>query len=225
VATLAGTTPIRIGDLGLVPLGRIDLAPRRMEAKRAFDILCSAILIALLAPVFAAVALAIYLKDRGPIFYKQIRVGLDNRPFTIWKFRTMVPGAELQNGEHAHDNVGSGLLFKLRDDPRVTAVGVLVRRLSLDELPQLINVLRGDMSLVGPRPLPVDPESFDVVARKRHRVRPGITGSWQVAGANALGYDDMIKLDLAYIATWSFHRDLWLLLRTIPAVLVRRSPY
>jgi lipopolysaccharide/colanic/teichoic acid biosynthesis glycosyltransferase len=121
--------------------------------------------------------------------------------------------------------MANGLLFKLPDDPRVTPVGNLIRRFSIDELPQLVNVLVGDMSLVGPRPLPVDPDEFDAIAAKRHCVRPGITGPWQVGGGHALGYDDMIKLDLGYVDTWSLRHDLWLLLMTIPTVLVRRSAY
>src|SRR5206468_7645913 len=113
-------------------------------------------------------------------------------------------GADQLNEHYAHANVANGLLFKLPDDPRVTPVGNLIRRLSIDELPQLFNVLMGDMSLVGPRPLPVSPEAFDAVALRRHLVRPGITGPWQVAGCNEVGYDDMIRLDLTYVATRSF---------------------
>ena len=171
------------------------------------------------------VSLAVYLYDRGPVIYRQRRVGLNNREFTIWKFRSMVPGADKLNDHYADANVANGLLFKLPDDPRVTPVGNLIRRLSIDELPQLINVLLGDMSLVGPRPLPVDPDEFDAVAAKRHLVRPGITGPWQVAGGHVMGYDDMIKLDLAYVDGWSLRRDLWYLAMTIPTVMVRRSAY
>ena len=214
----------RIGDLRVVALA--DRGSRKMLwAKRLLDIAFSALLLLLLAPVLALVSLAIYLYDRGPVIYRQRRVGLNNRQFTIWKFRSMVPGADQLNEHYAHANVANGLLFKLPDDPRVTPVGNLIRRLSIDELPQLVNVLMGDMSLVGPRPLPVAPDEFDSVAARRHLVRPGITGPWQVAGGHVVGYDDMIKLDLAYVEGWSLRRDIWLLVMTIPTVLVRRSAY
>jgi exopolysaccharide biosynthesis polyprenyl glycosylphosphotransferase len=215
----------RIGDLGVVVLGNRGAHRRRFWAKRVVDVALSALLLVLLAPVFAIVSLAVFLYDRGPVFYRQRRVGLNNREFMIWKFRSMVPGADELNERYAHANVANGLLFKLPDDPRVTPVGNMIRRLSIDELPQLVNVLFGDMSLVGPRPLPVDPDEFDDVAAERHRVRPGITGPWQVAGGHVVGYEDMIKLDLAYVESWSLRRDFWLLLMTIPTVLVRRSAY
>jgi exopolysaccharide biosynthesis polyprenyl glycosylphosphotransferase len=215
----------RIGDLGVVSLGPSQAATQRFWAKRLVDIAFSSTLLLLLAPVLLIVSAAIYLYDRGPVIYRQRRVGRDNLEFTIWKFRSMVPGADKLNDRYADDNVASGLLFKLPVDPRVTLVGNLIRRLSIDELPQLFNVLAGDMSLVGPRPLPVEPDQFDDREAKRHRVRPGITGPWQVAGGHVLGYEDMIKLDLAYVDTWSLRRDLWMLVMTIPAVLVRRSAY
>jgi lipopolysaccharide/colanic/teichoic acid biosynthesis glycosyltransferase len=192
-------------------------------AKRAFDVLVAAILLAALIPVFALVSMAIRAEDGGPALYRQRRVGRDDRTFTIWKFRSMVVGADSGNGELARHNVTTGLLFKVRGDPRVTRVGSIIRRLSIDELPQLVNVLRGDMSLVGPRPLAVDPEAFDERATRRHLVRPGLTGPWQVAGANALSYDDMLELDLAYISRWSMSLDLLLLARTVSTVLVGRS--
>ena len=137
----------------------------------------------------------------------------------------MFPGADQLTDHYAGSNVADGLLFKLPDDPLVTPVGNVLRRLSLDELPQLVNVLLGDMSLVGPRPLPVEPDEFDPLAQRRHWVRPGITGPWQVSGGHLLDYEDMIKLDLAYVDGWSLRRDLWLLVMTVPTVLVRRSPY
>src|SRR5205807_6259376 len=214
-----------IGDLGVVTVARAGEHPRALWAKRSFDVLVSALLLLLLAPALAVVSLAIYLYDRGPVIYRQRRVGLDNREFTIWKFRSMVPGADRLNDQYASANMANGLLFKLSDDPRVTPVGGLIRRLSIDELPQLVNVLMGDMSLVGPRPLPVAPDAFDSVAARRHLVRPGITGPWQVAGGHVVGYDDMLKLDLAYVEGWSLRRDLWMLLMTIPTILVRRSAY
>jgi exopolysaccharide biosynthesis polyprenyl glycosylphosphotransferase len=215
----------RIGDLAVLslPYGGPGLAWQ--VAKRAFDIVVSAILLVVLAPLFALVALAIWAEDRGPALYRQARVGREGRSFTIWKFRSMVPGAESGNGELAQQNVTTGLLFKIENDPRVTKVGAIIRRFSVDELPQLVNVLHGDMSIVGPRPLPVDPHAFDERATRRHLVRPGLTGLWQVEGANALSYEDMVELDLAYVARWSMSLDLWLLARTLSAVLVRRSAF
>jgi exopolysaccharide biosynthesis polyprenyl glycosylphosphotransferase len=215
----------RIGDLSVVVLGNTSPARQPFWAKRALDIALCGLLLLLLVPVFVIVSVAIYLYDRGPVIYRQRRVGLNNREFTIWKFRSMVPGADKLNDQYADANVANGLLFKLPDDPRVTPVGNLIRRLSIDELPQLVNVLLGNMSLVGPRPLPVSPDEFDAVAAKRHLVRPGITGPWQVAGGHVVGYDDMIKLDLAYVESWSLRRDLWMLLMTIPTILIRRSAY
>jgi len=215
----------RIGDVAVLslPYGGPGLAWR--VAKRAFDIVVSAILLVVLAPLFALVVLAIWVEDRGPALYRQARVGQGDRKFTIWKFRSMVSGADSGNSELAHHNVTTGLLFKINNDPRVTKVGAIIRRLSIDELPQLVNVLRGDMSIVGPRPLAVDPHAFDDRATRRHLVRPGLTGLWQVEGANALSYEDMVELDLAYLARWSMSLDLWLLARTLSAVLVRRSAF
>jgi exopolysaccharide biosynthesis polyprenyl glycosylphosphotransferase len=214
-----------LADLPVVPLGSVGFDGRRLRGKRVFDVVLASIVLVASIPFAALVALAIWLEDRGPVFYRQPRVGRDGRPFTIWKFRSMIVGADQMQEEHWHANVGTGLLFKLKDDPRVTSVGAVLRRFSLDELPQLLNVLRGDMSLVGPRPLPVDADDFDEMASKRHAVLPGMTGAWQVEGANALTYDDMIRLDLAYIATWSVGLDLRILARTIPALVLRRSPY
>ncbi len=212
----------RIGDLGVLSLRRAN-ASKLFWGKRLIDIVGSALLLMFLAPVLMLVSLAILLYDGRPVIYRQKRVGRDNEEFTIWKFRSMVVGADKLTEQYASENVASGLLFKLPGDPRVTPVGSMIRRLSLDELPQLVNVLKGDMSLVGPRPLPVDPEDFDEIASRRHRVKPGITGPWQVAGGHTVAYDDMIKLDLAYVDTWSVRKDLWYLAMTIPTVLVRRS--
>jgi lipopolysaccharide/colanic/teichoic acid biosynthesis glycosyltransferase len=170
-------------------------------------------------------AAAIRVSSRGPVIYRSVRPGIGGAPFACLKFRTMYRDADQRQADLESLNEATGALFKMRDDPRTTAVGRVLRRFSLDELPQLFNVLMGDMSLVGPRPLPVDPDAFDDVASKRHRVRPGITGPWQVAGGHTVGYEDMIKLDLSYVDTWSIRRDLWLLMMTIPTVLVRRSAY
>jgi lipopolysaccharide/colanic/teichoic acid biosynthesis glycosyltransferase len=196
-----------------------------MIATRAFDVVVSGLLLVLSAPVLFASAAAIWLHDRGPVIFRQQRIGRHNRPFVMLKFRSMVVGAEEQRDDYVELNINSGLLFKLRDDPRVTPVGEILRRLSIDELPQLINVLKGDMSLVGPRPLPVSADEFDEPERARHAVPPGITGPWQVEGGNALAYPDMVDLDLTYIATRSLGYDLQLLARTVPPLLSRRSAY
>ena len=225
VATLsAGRVRSSIGDLGVLPL-RLRSSWGSLGAKRAFDAIGSLLALIVVSPVLLAAAIAIKLQDGGPVLFRQKRVGRDGHQFTIYKFRSMVVGAEHQQVDHSDSNfVNGGLLFKLAKDPRVTPVGGILRRLSIDELPQLLNVLLGDMSLVGPRPLAVEPEEFDIRAQIRHQAAPGITGMWQALGANALDYDDMLDLDLAYVATRSFGVDVLTLLRTVPAVLVRRSP-
>jgi lipopolysaccharide/colanic/teichoic acid biosynthesis glycosyltransferase len=225
VATLcAGQVRSSIGDLGVLPL-RLRPSWGSISAKRAFDATVSVLALTLLSPILLLAALAVRLQDGGPVFFRQKRVGRDGRQFTIYKFRSMVVGAEQQQLQYRSCNfVSRGLLFKVDKDPRVTPVGSILRRLSIDELPQLLNVLRGDMSLVGPRPLAVEPEQFDIRAQIRHQASPGITGMWQALGANALDYDDMLDLDLAYVATRSFGVDVLTILRTIPAVFIRRSP-
>lgn len=225
IATLsAGQVRSSIGDLGVMPL-RLRPSWGSVFAKRAFDVAGSLLALILLSPVFLAAALSIRASDGGPSLFRQKRVGKDGQTFMILKFRSMVVGAEERQVEYRpHNFVNRGLLFKVDNDPRVTAVGSLLRRWSIDELPQLYNVLRGDMSLVGPRPLAVGPEEFDIRAHIRHQVQPGMTGLWQALGSNALDYSDMLDLDLAYVATRTFGVDVLTLLRTIPALLVRRSP-
>jgi lipopolysaccharide/colanic/teichoic acid biosynthesis glycosyltransferase len=225
VATLsAGQVRSSIGDLGVLPL-RLRPSWGSIAAKRTFDVATSLLVLLLLSPVLLAAAIAIRLSDGGPALFRQRRVGRDGNQFTILKFRSMVVGAdELQDDYRPQNFVNRGLLFKVDNDPRVTRVGAWLRRFSLDELPQLCNVLRGDMSLVGPRPLAVGPERFDIRAQIRHQVLPGVTGLWQALGSNALEYSDMLDLDLAYVATRTFGVDFLTLLRTFPAVLVRRSP-
>jgi len=187
------------------------------------DVVVATIGLILVSPLLASVALAIRIDDPGPVIFRQKRVGRDGRSFTVFKFRSMIVGAENRRAEHLASNINTeGLLFKLEHDPRITPVGAVIRRFSIDEVPQLVNVLRGDMSLVGPRPLPVDPDEFDVSAQIRHKVAPGITGLWQVHGANALRYTDMVDLDLTYVTTRSMGLDLVLLARTLPAVVFRR---
>ena len=178
-----------------------------------------------IAPL-VGVAIAIALSDGRPILFRQTRVGLHGRPFVVNKFRTMVPDAEERLAELEARNEIQGHAFKVTDDPRLTRVGRFLRATSLDELPQLWNVVLGQMSLVGPRPpLPREVAGYNLWHRRRLSMKPGITGLWQVQARREQDFDRWVELDLAYIATWSFHRDVWLLLRTIPAVLVRRSPY
>jgi lipopolysaccharide/colanic/teichoic acid biosynthesis glycosyltransferase len=189
--------------------------------KRVFDVVVALAMLVVLLPVLLLTALAIKLEGGGAVLYRQRRTGYRNQPFLMLKFRSMVDGAERALIDLRDSNITDGLLFKCERDPRVTTVGRFIRRLSIDELPQLWNVVRGDMSLVGPRPLPVEPESFAADEARRHWALPGITGSWQVAGGPRLTYREMIELDLEYLRDWSLRRDLGVLLRTVPAVIQR----
>jgi exopolysaccharide biosynthesis polyprenyl glycosylphosphotransferase len=191
-------------------------------AKHLIDFFGAAALLALLAPVLALVALIVKLTSPGPIFFRQKRSGLNGRPFTLYKFRTMVTNAEQLKHELAAMNEMSGPVFKLVNDPRITPFGKFLRRYSLDEFPQLFNVLRGEMSLVGPRPLPVDEvKRFnDPAHRRRLSVKPGLTCLWQVSGRNKVkDFKDWVRLDLEYIDNWSLWLDLKILCRTLPVVL------
>jgi lipopolysaccharide/colanic/teichoic acid biosynthesis glycosyltransferase len=185
----------------------------------------AALLLVLLAPVMAGVALAVKVSSPGPVLFRQPRLGRDGRPFTFLKFRTMVSDADARLAEVADRNQADGLLFKIFEDPRVTPVGRFLRRTSLDELPQLWNVLRGDMSLVGPRPLPIGLDELAGEARRRLRVKPGLTGLWQVNGRSDLSWSEMVRLDLRYVDRWSLGLDLAILVRTPAAVLARRGAY
>ncbi len=177
-------------------------------------------------PVLAAVAVAVRIDSQGPALYRQARVGRHGRPFTMLKFRTMVVDADRQKAELSSLNENDGRMFKMRLDPRVTRVGRTLRRYSLDELPQLVNVLRGDMALVGPRPpLPDEVEGYNDVERRRLAVRPGITGLWQVSGRADLSWDETLRLDLRYVDNWSLASDLGLVMRTVRAVLEGRGAY
>jgi exopolysaccharide biosynthesis polyprenyl glycosylphosphotransferase len=194
--------------------------------KRTFDIVGSTLLLVLLSPLLLAITFAVRVSSRGPVLYHSMRRGIAQRPFACLKFRTMHTDAEEQQVELEELNEASGALFKIRDDPRLTAVGRMLRRFSLDELPQLVNVLRGEMSLVGPRPLPE--RDFDMLEewhRKRYLVLPGITGLWQVSGRSELDFDDLVHLDFIYLERWSLALDLTILLKTIPAVFSRRGAY
>jgi exopolysaccharide biosynthesis polyprenyl glycosylphosphotransferase len=195
-------------------------------AKRAFDIVVGSLLVILLSPVLLLAALAVKLEDRGPVIYRNRRMGVEEHPFDCLKFRTMRVGADQQQADLEHRNEADGALFKISDDPRITRVGKVMRRFSIDELPQLFNVLRGEMSLVGPRPLPErDYLMLDDLHRKRYLVLPGMTGLWQVSGRSDLSFDELVRLDFYYIETWSIWLDLVILVRTIPAVLFKRGAY
>jgi exopolysaccharide biosynthesis polyprenyl glycosylphosphotransferase len=213
------------GDDFLLTVAHTPLDGWSRFVKRAMDLAAAGLGLIALAPFFALFGLAIRLDSPGPIFFAQERVGLNKRRFRMHKFRTMVADAESRLPQLEHLNETRGPTFKLKEDPRVTRVGRLLRRSSLDELPQLWNVLRGEMSLVGPRPLPLrDVEGFEEDRhRRRFGVRPGLTGLWQVSGRNELSFDTWMELDLQYIDSWSLGLDLKILVRTIPAVLSGRG--
>jgi exopolysaccharide biosynthesis polyprenyl glycosylphosphotransferase len=218
---------VDVHDLEGIPV--LGLRPPRfgrasLLLKRTIDLAGSVILLGLLAPVFALVALAIKLDSSGPVFFRQVRIGGRGRPFVIWKFRTMIVDADERKAEVAHLNKHrlDPRMFKIDGDPRVTRVGRWLRRRSLDELPQLFNVLSGEMSLVGPRPLiPEEHRWVDGWATSRLDLRPGMTGLWQVLGNDSIEFDDMVKLDYRYIASWSLGRDIGLILRTVPFLFSR----
>lgn len=195
-------------------------------AKRGFDVVASLALLVLLALPMAVIALLVKFDSPGPVLFRQTRVGRAGEPFAMLKFRSMVTDAERRLDELRIRNQGSGPLFKLKHDPRVTRLGRILRRYSLDELPQLLNVLGGSMSLVGPRPpLPREVEQYDTSAHRRLLIKPGITGLWQVSGRSDLSWDDAIKLDLYYVENWSMIQDLMILLRTIGAVANKSGAY
>jgi exopolysaccharide biosynthesis polyprenyl glycosylphosphotransferase len=189
--------------------------------KRILDVTLSLVLLVAVAPLLVLVGLMVKLTSKGPVLFRQERIGRNKRRFFIYKFRTMVVNAEKLQSALQELNEASGPVFKIRNDPRMTPIGRLLRRASLDELPQLFNVLRGDMSLVGPRPLPLrDYAGFDQDwQRRRFSVRPGITCLWQVNGRSNIGFDHWMKLDLQYLDEWSIWLDVKILAQTIPAVL------
>ena len=194
--------------------------------KRAFDIVGATLLLIFLSPVLGLIALAIKLTSRGPVIYRSLRPGIGGEPFACFKFRTMYENADQLQEDLEEHNEHSGPLFKMRDDPRVTRPGRFLRRWSLDELPQLFNVLRGEMSLVGPRPLPQrDYERLENWHRKRYLVLPGMTGLWQVSGRAELDFDELVRLDFLYLERWSIFLDLSILLKTIPAVIRARGAW
>jgi len=194
--------------------------------KRVFDFLVALALIVVLSPLLIVIALAVFVSSRGPVLYRSIRPGVGGEPFACFKFRTMRSGADQMQADIESLNEASGALFKIREDPRMTPVGSFLRRFSLDELPQLFNVVFGQMSLVGPRPLPqLDYDQLEVWHKKRNLVLPGITGLWQVSGRSELDFDDLVRLDFLYLERWSVGLDLTILVKTVPAVFSRRGAF
>jgi exopolysaccharide biosynthesis polyprenyl glycosylphosphotransferase len=194
--------------------------------KRGFDLTVSVLVILVGLPLYLLIALAIKLSSPGPVFYRDRRIGLGEREFGMLKFRTMVADASERQRELEPANEVGGALFKMRDDPRITGIGRMLRRFSIDEIPQVLNVLFGEMSLVGPRPLPVrDYLLLEDWHRRRYRVLPGMTGLWQISGRSSLSFDDLVRLDFYYLENWSVWLDITILAKTIPAVLSRRGAY
>ncbi|MEU7931995.1 sugar transferase [Micromonospora echinofusca] len=214
-----------IEGLPLLHVEEPTLSGPALLAKNLMDRVAAGLGLLLLAPVFLAIAVAIRLSDPGPVFFRQPRVGHEGRTFRVWKFRTMYVDAEDRLASLVDRNETDGMLFKMKQDPRVFPVGRFLRASSLDELPQLINVLKGEMSLVGPRPLPADDGDFLGDVRRRLLVRPGMTGLWQVSGRSDLSWDEAVRLDLYYVDNWSLAYDLSILWRTVGVVLARKGAY
>ncbi len=220
------TTIRPTAGLTLLHVDHPQLGGFRQVLKSLFDRCAAAVGLIMLAPVMAVVAATIRLYDRGPVLFTQLRVGKDGHSFRIYKFRTMVVDAEQRRAQLLASNDSDGVLFKLRQDPRVTAVGTHLRRWSLDELPQLFNVFLGHMSLVGPRPaLPDEAEKYAEHVRRRLVVKPGITGLWQVNGRSDLSWEESVRLDLRYVENWSFALDLQILWKTVSVILQRSGAY
>ncbi len=220
-------TSIEFDDLGgqvLLGVRGFGLSPSSRSLKRIFDLVVGATLLLVFAPALLAIAVFVKLSSPGGVLYRQTRVGRDGHEFQLLKFRTMVSDADERKAELLERNEATAPLFKIADDPRATRIGRMLRRRSLDELPQLLNVLRGDMSLVGPRPLVVDEDRLVLGwERRRHLVSPGITGPWQILGSSRVPMSDMVKIDYLYCANWSLWLDAKILARTVPYVLSRRS--
>ncbi|RLD18418.1 MAG: hypothetical protein DRI36_01415, partial [Caldiserica bacterium] len=225
---------LRLGDLAmdtLLGIPVLNLRPTTLSGinlflKNLFDVFASILLISLLSIPFLIVAVLIKLDSKGPVFYWQYRMGKKGKIFKFVKFRSMVENADEILEELRNKSDRKGPVFKMKNDPRITRVGRFLRRLSLDEFPQLWNVLKGEMSLVGPRPQVLwEAEHYDKEAKRRLRVKPGITGLWQISGRAELPFDEMIKLDLFYVQNWSWELDFMILLKTIPAVLLQKGAY
>jgi exopolysaccharide biosynthesis polyprenyl glycosylphosphotransferase len=212
--------------LPLMHMERPELTGVRRLTKELFDRTSAAFGVLFLAPALLGIALAVKVTSRGPVFFRQERVGRDGQTFSMLKFRSMVTGAHRMVEQLASDSDGNGVLFKKKDDPRVTSVGRFIRRYSLDELPQLLNVLGGDMSLVGPRPpLPTEVERYGFDMHRRFLVKPGLTGLWQVSGRSDLSWDDSVRIDVRYVENWSLTFDFMILWKTVGAVLRGSGAY
>jgi len=215
-----------VGGIPLITVTEIGLKGFNAFVKRSIDVVVSAVLLVILSPVYLLISILIKLDSRGAVFYSQERVGKDGRTFKMYKFRSMVTGADEMIPELEKMSETEGHIFKIKEDPRMTRIGKWLRRLSLDEWPQLFNVLIGDMSLIGPRPpLPREVVKYSPWHKKRLRVAPGITGLWQVSGRSLLPFEDMVRLDIYYIENWSLWLDVKIMFRTIPVVLTAFGAY
>ena len=216
-----------VEGIPLLDVANAELSRFNMAVKRVFDLIVGGLMCVVMLPFMAVVAVVIKLESPGPVFYRQQRMGRGGKPFWIFKFRSMHVGADEERLELAErQNDYDGPMFKLKEDPRVTRVGGALRRWSIDELPQILNVMTGDMSLVGPRPLWVEEaKQCRGWTQKRLDITPGITGLWQVLGRSAIPFDEMVKLDYMYVTGWSLGWDIKLLLQTVPAVLGKRGAY
>lgn len=215
-----------VGGIPLITLAKVTYTPLNLGAKFLFDIFSALILSILFSPFFLVMGIIIKLESKGPVFYKQERLGKNGKLFLLYKFRTMVKDADKMLSDVEKLNEAKGPIFKIRNDPRITRMGRFLRKFSLDELPQLFNVLKGEMSIVGPRPpLPKEVEEYEPWQMERLNVTPGITGLWQISGRSDLPFDEMVKLDLYYIENWSIGYDLKILAKTIRAVLTTKGAY
>jgi len=221
------TRPVRITPwyLELDPRRRLIKGKAYRRIKRAIDILCCLMILPLALPLMLLVALLVYIDAPGKVFFSQLRTGKGGRRFRMYKFRSMLPNAEELKLTYAHLNELTWPDFKITDDPRVTRIGKILRKTSLDELPQLLNVLKGDMSLVGPRPTSFAPDTYRLWHTERLEVVPGITGLWQVHGRSNLDFDDRLKLDIAYIERQSLWMDIQILVRTVGQVFIGDGAY
>jgi len=218
--------PETIGTFSLIHLLPVELGGYRAIVKRTLDISLTLLSLPIFLPIGLILSLAIFLEDKGPIFFAQERVGRDGKLFTLFKFRSMIVNAENLLESLQSKNEAGSILFKMQEDPRVTKVGKFIRKWSLDELPQLINVFIGDMSLVGPRPaLAHEVEKYPSQGHDRHRVRPGITGLWQVSGRSNLTSEEALELDLFYVTNWSVNQDLRILTKTLKVVISKDGAY
>lgn len=224
VAKVTRSRPVDFDGLPMVAYDVRRRLPGQELAKRIMDIIVTGLGLIVISPILLAIAIAIKVSSNGPVFFGQERVGLNGRSFKIYKFRSMVVNAEELKAELTHLNEMSGPVFKITNDPRVTSVGRFLRKTSLDELPQLWNVLMGDMSLVGPRPpLPSEVNMYDPKHRKRLAVKPGITCIWQISGRNNVDFEEWMEMDAEYVDRWSLWMDMEILAKTVPVVLLRKG--